>query len=243
MFITNEDGMQNIKGLSVSAVTATKDWSLHITPSDKGGHYNIVNLIDSVIIPGMEKYSILVKTKLDIQNREVQITVGKAAAGVITIESDLPNIIKKSVTIKQVSADVNKLVLYDSADYATTRTYYLHPDLGYDTYDRDRITPVVCEMQAVQSEEGSTFDAAAIRAAHDKFSGLAYSNLIELTMANDDGLVKPERIEFGQEVDIISDGVAYRSILTGRERGKNTKLVFGTVRLDLTKILRRSGNG
>ena len=40
-------------------------------------------------------------------------------------------------------------------------------------------------------------------------------------------------MEFGQEVDIISDGVAYRSILTGRERGKNTKLVFGTVRLDL----------
>ena len=51
------------------------------------------------------------------------------------------------------------------------------------------------------------------------------------------------QMEFGQEVDIISDGVAYRSILTGRERGKNTKLVFGTVRLDLTKILRRSGNG
>ena len=90
MFITNEDGMQNIKGLSVTAATATKDWSLHITPSDKGGHYNIVNLIDSVIIPAMEKYSILVKTKLDIQNREVQIIVGRAAAGIITIESDLP---------------------------------------------------------------------------------------------------------------------------------------------------------
>ena len=39
----------------------------------------------------------------------------------------------------------------------------------------DRITPVVCELQAVQHEEGSSFDAAAIRAAHDKFSGLAYS--------------------------------------------------------------------
>ena len=156
MFITNEDGMQNIKGLSVSAVTATKDWSLHITPSDKGGHYNIVNLIDSVIIPAMEKYSILVKTKLDIQNREVQITVGKAAAGVITIESDLPNIIKKSVTIRQVSADVNKLVIYDSSDYETKRVYYLHPDLGYDTKDRDRIVPVVCEMQSVSHEETGT---------------------------------------------------------------------------------------
>ena len=84
------------KGFRSAAATATKDWSLHITPSDKGGHYNIVNLIDSVIIPAMEKYSIFVKTKLDIQNREVQITVGKAAAGVITIESDLPTSSKRA---------------------------------------------------------------------------------------------------------------------------------------------------
>ena len=146
----------------------------------------------------MQKYGILVKAALNIQNREIHMTVGRGGSGVVTIEADLPNIIKKSVTIKQVSADVNKLILYDSADYAATRTYYLHPDLGYDTYDRDRITPVVCEMQAVQHEDGSSFDAAAIRAAHDKFSGLAYSNLIELTMANDDGLVKPERLEFGR---------------------------------------------
>lgn len=242
-FIENPDTLQNIHGLSITHTSATADWSLHITPAESGGHYNIVNLMDSVIIPAMQKYGILVKAALDIQNREIHMTVGKAGSGMITIEADLPNIIKKSVTIKQVSADLNKLVLYDAADYATTRTYYLHPNLSYDTYDRDRITPVVCELQAVQHEEGSSFDAAAIRAAHDKFSGLAYSNLIELTMANDDGLVKPEQMEFGQEVEIISDGVAYRSILTGRERGKNTKLVFGTVRLDLTKILRRSGNG
>ena len=243
MFITNEDEMQNIRGLSVTAATATKDWSLHITPSDKGGHHNIVNLIDSVIIPAMEKYSILVKTKLDIQNREVQITVGRAAAGIITIESDLPNIIKKSVTIKQVSADVNKLIIYDAENYANTRIYYLHPDLGYDTKDRDRIVPVVCEMQAVSHEEGSSFESAAISAAHNKFANLSYSNLIELTMMNGDALVKPEEMEFGQVADIISDGRSYRSILTGRERGKNTKLVFGTVRLDLTKILRRQENG
>ena len=33
------------------------------------------------------------------------------------------NIIKKSVTIKQVSADVNKLVIYDSSDYEIKRVY------------------------------------------------------------------------------------------------------------------------
>ena len=242
-FIDNPDTLQNIHGLSIAATSGTADWSLHITPAESGGHYNIVNLMDSVIVPAMQKYGILVKAALDIQNREIHMAVGRAGGSLLTIEADLPNIIRKSVTIKQASADVNKLVLYDAADYATTRTYYLHPDLGYDTYDRDRITPVVCELQAVQHEEGSSFDAAAIRAAHDKFSGLSYSNLIELTMANDDGLVGPERMEFGQEVDIISDGVAYRSILTGRERGKHTKLVFGTVRLDLTKLLRRNANG
>ena len=76
-----------------------------------------------------------------------------------------------------------------------------------------------------------------------KFANLSYSNLIELTMMNGDALVKPEELEFGQVADIISDGQSYRSILTGRERGRNTKLVFGTVRLDLTKILRRQENG
>ena len=98
-------------------------------------------------------------------------------------------------------------------------------------------------MQSVSHEEGSSFESAAISAAHNKFANLSYSNLIELTMMNGDALVKPEELEFGQVADIISDGESYRSILTGRERGKNTKLVFGTVRLDLTKILRRQENG
>lgn len=243
MFLENEDEKQNIRGLSVTASTKTTGWGLHITPSEKGGHYNIVNLIDSVIIPAMEKYSILVRTKLDIQNRAVHMEVGRASAGIITIESDLPNIIKKSVTIKQVSADVNKLVLFDAKDYSRTRTYYLHPDLGYDTKNKDRIVPVVCEMQAVSCDEGGSFESAAMEAAYNKFANLSYSNLIELTMMNGDTLVRPDEMEFGQVVHIISDGVCYESILTGRERGKNTKLVFGTVRLDLTKILRRQENG
>ena len=173
----------------------------------------------------------------------MQIIVGKAAAGVITIESDLPNIIKKNITIRRVSADVNKIILYDAQNYENSRTYYLHSDLSYDTVNHDRITPVVCEMQAVSCDEGSSFESMAISAAHDKFANLSYANLIELTMMNGDNLVKPEALEFGQVVDIISDGVKYRSILTGRERGRNTKLVFGTVRLDLTKILRREQNG
>lgn len=240
MFIENEDQAQNITGLSVVALTQTPDWYFHITPKDSGGHYNIVNLINSVIIPAMQKYGVLVKPVLDIQNRSIRIEIGRVPAGTFIIESDLPNVIDKQITIKSVSTDVNKLVIYDAADYETKRVYYLHPDLSYDTRDEDRITPVNCEITSLQVEEGKSFESAAISEAYNKFANLAYSNLIEITVMKGDALIHPEEMQFGQVVKIISGGVEYSSILTGREIGQNIKLIFGTVRLDLTKILRRS---
>lgn len=240
MFIENEDQAQNITGLSVVALTQTPDWYFHITPKDSGGHYNIVNLINSVIIPAMQKYGVLVKPVLDIQNRSIRIEIGRVPAGTFIIESDLPNVIDKQITIKSVSTDVNKLVIYDAADYETKRVYYLHPDLSYDTRDENRITPVNCEITSLQVEEGKSFESAAISEAYNKFANLAYSNLIEITVMKGDALIHPEEMQFGQVVKIISGGVEYSSILTGREIGQNIKLIFGTVRLDLTKILRRS---
>lgn len=240
MFIENEDQAQNITGLSVVTLTQTPDWYFHITPKDSGGHYNIVNLINSVIIPAMQKYGVLVKPVLDIQNRSIRIEIGRVPAGTFIIESDLPNVIDKQITIKSVSTDVNKLVIYDAADYETKRVYYLHPDLSYDTRDEDRITPVNCEITSLKVEEGKSFESAAISEAYNKFANLAYSNLIEITVMKGDALIHPEEMQFGQVVKIISGGVEYSSILTGREIGQNIKLIFGTVRLDLTKILRRS---
>ena len=240
-FIENEDDNQNIKGLSVTALSETTDWYFHITPAQSGGHYNIVNLMNSVIIPALEKYSIIVDVKLDIQNRLLNVYVGRVKKDKVVIETDLPNIITKSLTIKSVSQDVNKLILYDaSSDYQNKKVYYLHAsDLGYDTKDRDRIIPVVCEMKAIEVDENSSFESLAQSEARNKFANVSYSNLIELTMLNGDSLVKPDELSFGQVVSIISNKEVYTTILTGKERGKVTKLIFGTVRLDLTKILRR----
>ena len=215
-------------------------WYFHITPRDSGGHYNIVNLIDSVIIPAMEKYGVMVKPVLDIQERTIRIEIGRVQSGTYIIEADLPNVINKQITIKSVSADVNKLIIYDSADYETKAVYFLHNDLSYDRKDENRITPVNCEITSVQVEEGHSFESAAITEAYNKFANLAYSNLIELTVMKGDALIHPEDMEFGQVVKVISNGTEYTSILTGREIGQNIKLIFGTVRLDLTKVLRRS---
>ena len=240
LYISNEDELQNISGLTVEVLTETLDWNLHITPADKGGHYNIVNLMDSVIVPALQKYSILLTPTLDIQNKQLIIRIGKVIGNAIIIESDLPNILKKNLVFKQVSADVNKLIIYDATDnYATKKVYYLHTDLGYDTKNENRITPVVSDMKAVSSSEESSFESLAQAEASNTFSRAAFSNLIELTMLNGDELIKPDEMSFGQIVNVISDGISYQSILTGREKGKNTKLIFGTVRLELTKLLRR----
>ncbi len=244
MFIDNTDEKQNITGLQIEVTSGTPDWGFHITPADSGGHYNIVNLMDSVIIPALQKYSVLVRCRLDVQKKQLIVSIGKAEDKTVIIESDLPNIIKKNVVIKKFSTDVNKLILYNTAsDYTESVTYYLHTGLGYDTKDRDRILPVACAIKAVTTDESTSFISAAQREAANQFANKSFSNLIELTMSSDDALVNPKEMEFGQLVTIISDGVSYQSILTGKEVGSNTKLIFGTIRLDLTKILRRNSNG
>lgn len=74
------------------------------------------------------------------------------------------------------------------------------------------------------------------------FKNSKYQNLIELTVKADDTMINPLSMNIGQVVEIIHDGVTYNSILTGKEiKGGLVKLIFGTIRLELTKILNMKG--
>ena len=74
------------------------------------------------------------------------------------------------------------------------------------------------------------------------FKTSKYKNLIELTVKKDDSMIKPLEMEIGQVVNVIHEGVSYSSVLTGKEISKGlVKLIFGTIRLDLTKILNMKG--
>ncbi len=83
---------------------------------------------------------------------------------------------------------------------------------------------------------------AAAALADEIFAKNKYTNLIELTVKKDDSMINPLDMQIGQIVNIIRDGVSYSSILTGKEISKGiVKLIFGTIRLDLTKILNMKG--
>lgn len=74
------------------------------------------------------------------------------------------------------------------------------------------------------------------------FKTSKYKNLIELTVKKDDSMIKPLEMGIGQVVNVIHEGVSYSSVLTGKEISKGlVKLIFGTIRLDLTKILNMKG--
>jgi ABC-type uncharacterized transport system ATPase component len=52
-------------------------------------------------------------------------------------------------------------------------------------------------------------------------------------------MIKPLDIKMGQNVDIIHNGAAYSTLLTGRKiTAGAVVLIFGKVRLELTKILK-----
>lgn len=78
--------------------------------------------------------------------------------------------------------------------------------------------------------------------ADEIFAKNKYTNFIELTMRADDTMINPLSMEIGQIVSIIHDKVSYDSILTGKEIHDGiVKLIFGTIRLELTKILNMKG--
>jgi len=76
-----------------------------------------------------------------------------------------------------------------------------------------------------------------------EFNQNQYAHNIEVTVRKDDPLVRPLYWAIGRSFDVVRDGTTYHTILTGREIMKNglVKLTFGTMRIELTKLLNMKG--
>ena len=237
-WITNADSDQNIFGLEVETISSTSGWGFHITADQKGLNKAVINFMTSIIRRSLTKYQVGLYAEPDFLNKKIVVKIGVKAPNTFFIEADLPNVVEKSIIVNESTQDMNKLIIYDQADLVTNIIYYKHPDGSYDTTDDDRITPVIYAITSVAVAEGETFADMAQDAADKQFDVDSYSNLIELTVQNEDKLVMPDTLTIGQLVNVASNGTSYASILTGVERSDVTKLTFGTVRLDLTKILK-----
>ena len=237
-WISNADADENIYGLEVQTISTTSGWGFHITSDQKGLNKAIINFMTSIVRRSLTKYQVGLYAEPDFVNKKIVVSIGVKALQTFYIEADLPNVIEKSIIVNETTEDMNKLVIYDQADLTTNVIYYKHPDGSYDTTDDDRITPVIYGITSVSVAQGDTFADVAQDAADKQFDTDTYSNLIEITVQNEDEIVTPQTLTIGQTVNVISNGTSYSSILTGVERSNKTKLIFGTIRLDLTKIIK-----
>jgi len=237
IYKNNVDTKQNIKGLEilVESVTELAFFDLE----DK-----IVDFYEDIIVPALLKYNIVISTVFEIKEKKVVIKIGKCKKKRKTIEADFPNIYASEIVVKKTKEINNKISVYNENIAGEVATFYLCKDgsVTVDPANADRVLPVVFEnisfKYKVDSEE--TFTEAAREKASSKLVQEKYDNLIEIEVAKTDSLVKPLDLEIGQEVTVIKKGKLYSSILTGRKIEKDTViLIFGSIRLELTKILKR----
>lgn len=244
-YINNSDSLMN-KPLTVSTTSQTSDWSIEAETMSDNTTLAEINLFDDIILPAFTSYGIAITTSINLNNKRINLSIGKNTSDTKYIEADLPNVISKNIVINQIKKQINKVIVFNQDNYSNTLTYYLHPNGSFDTNNTNRLSPVEYEYAQAKEEtkrEGETeivipFSDNARDKANAIFEKNKYDNLIELEILPDDELINPGALKIGQEVMVLSDGIFYSSIYTGIERRDITKLIFGTIRLELTKILK-----
>jgi hypothetical protein len=233
-FISNTDILQNIPGLSATALTHTEA-KLNLKS-------NVHEFYD-IITKALTLYGVVVSAVLNPQKNTLAVTVGKCA-DTVTIEADLKNVVEKTIVFGDSYGSLNKAIFINKDNEAERVTYYLHTDGTVSTINIDRVIPVFLMTEYIEGAEDFELESEA--RAIEALTPQKYDNLIELTFLSDDKLINPANIQIGTTATIYHDGNAYTSILTGYEKTRVLeKLIFGAVRIDLTKKLilqRRAAN-
>lgn len=227
----NADNLQNIPGFRVEVLSSTKNAKLNIEE-------NIGNLKE-IILKAFHLYDIIITFGLSINNKELVATIQKTREEIKVIEADLENILDKNFVFRDSTESLNKVIVINKNDESRQAIFYRTTTDEITTENRDRITPVVFDTVYVDVGESEDFYTKAEEEALNQLTPEKFDNLIELTVKNEDPLILPEEMKIGDTADILRDGIIYRSVLTGIERGTKTKLIFGSIRIDLTQILKR----
>ena len=235
-FTYDVDNLQKVPGLVVTKKSDTTVWQLGLEMSSNWGQYQYfseVNLADYVIPRALKSVGVMVSMRLDIENQKIYCDIERLSATSLTIEADLPQILQKNINVVDTMEMPNKAIYlpYPPDPMAQVTIYYRHSDGKWDTNNTDRLTPVILHSEAASSTQYPTLEAELF----DKYGAVLYANLIELTTS-----YGTYEIEVGNTASIISEDNQYESMLTGYEiHGDIIKYIFGMIRLDLTKILKR----
>ena len=233
LYLNNSDTYQNILPLVVETTSQTLGTIVLEEETMK---------LYDVICELFKKYGVVIRFKVDSVCGQIRCLIGKNTESQKVIEADLPNILSKNIVMKTSAMEsFNKVYIFNTGEDSTGEevTYYRNADGTITQNPTERILPVIYKEVAISSTP-EEFDQKALEKATDTLAVKKNNNLIELEMLENDILFEPEEMNIGQDILVISEGKSYESMLTGykRKSGKIT-LIFGAIRLELTKILKR----
>lgn len=240
-WVNSSDSNQNLSILNVQTTSSTTSWGFNIKSDTEDMHHAIVGFYSSIISKALSKYGVTITATPNFATKKVDLKIGTNSNDTFYIEADADNVTINTFTLKEPSTTTNKIEIWNTENYTEKIYYYLHTTGKYDTTNSDRVTPVVLAVTSATPSDDTTFADAAAEQAANTFDGLEWTNLIELDVDPNDKLINPSSLKYGQIVYVIHNGTAYNSILTGKNLSDTITLVFGTVRHDLTKILKSGG--
>ena len=137
---------------------------------------------------------------------------------------------------------VNKLTFVNKANESQTITYYLKSNGNIETdFINNRIMPIVMDTQYIDIQ--SDFDTETLLSAESQMSISNYNNYIEITMLNSTVSFYEWYFAVGENYRIVHDNIQYIATLTAYEylSDSTINLTFGSIRKDLTQILKLEG--
>ena len=219
------DGIvENLQGFSVTTLTATDGIALSLEDNIHSFWYDISK-------KAMESAGISIECEFDPQSKTISATIrGFADSPEITLESDLPNVIDRTFTLSENYGNSNKCLLINSENESQQMIFT----------SSDYEPPTLMTVETITTATGKTFSETASERAAEIFKKSEFNNLIELRYRQDDYIVP--QIKIGQPCRIIRSGTVYHTVLTGIISKSGVKtLIFGGIRIDLTKIMKLKG--
>lgn len=236
-WVSSSDSLQNIPVFNVTTTSSTTTWGMNLKSDTDGQHHAIVNLYSTLIQRALSKYGIALKITVNFKTKKINIAVGRSTK-TRKIDADLPGVTIKTFKTHELNADVNKLEIWNTKGYSESIVYYLHTDGKYSTTNTKRIEPVLYDADSAEADPNDaskTFAKAAASVASSAFSGIDWTDSIELEVGSYDSLIDYKTLDVGQDVEIAHGDKIYKTIYTGYSINENVTLMFGTVRESYTK--------
>jgi hypothetical protein len=229
------------------STSSTTGWTLDIQPDKEDGSYCICNLYSAILCQALTKYRVAVSISVNPNTKTIAASIGASPAKQI-IDANMNGVNVANFTVDQLESSINKLEIWNASGYTSKVNYYLFTDGSYGTSQtvsgKERVLPVKMEVLSVTATSTEWKNGTKHKEqADNRFGDLKWKNYIELevigsnsTVLNwkdNNGLSHP--MEIGQEAQIFYNGQFYDSILTGIRYTDVTILMFGRIRVDLSK--------